>query len=343
MPSLSAVATPDQFTSSGGGGASTGGGSLPSSGGGIPGLSTVHNVAQQFVDSVENRLGQKLAQISQLAKTDPASAQAQLIDAWTEYLSASEQFAGSNVMGQRIVAQSLGNTKLTQTVQSLWNETGGQGGFDMLNSAVAQKSGGTVGTKLITLLPTLVALAGLTIKATSATPKPPASSTGNGAGTTEPPTGTGTGGSEQEKPSPEVQSWLQKYAPWVLTGISAGANIWGASQASAAAKEAAGIQAEAANRSTELNRQIYNQNRSDQMPWLNLGTSATFRLSDLLGLPPSARTMPSTQGVGSLSAVSGVTPTPSPTEPPANPNVPAGLDFGGIAQQYKRARSQGAA
>lgn len=56
--------------------------------------------------------------------------------------------------------------------------------------------------------------------------------------------------------------------------ISAATSLWGAHNEASAAEQAAQQQTEAANRATELQRQMYEQGRSDQEPWRRAGLSA---------------------------------------------------------------------
>jgi hypothetical protein len=53
-----------------------------------------------------------------------------------------------------------------------------------------------------------------------------------------------------------------------------------------AAKSAAKTQAAAADKATQLQRDMYEQTRADQMPWHNSGIQALNRMNALLGLPP---------------------------------------------------------
>lgn len=73
--------------------------------------------------------------------------------------------------------------------------------------------------------------------------------------------------------------------PGVGTAIGAGLGGLGDSLiAGSAAKSAAKTQAAGADAATKLQADIYNQNRADQLPWINQGTSAVNQLGWLLGL-----------------------------------------------------------
>lgn len=65
--------------------------------------------------------------------------------------------------------------------------------------------------------------------------------------------------------------------------VGAGASAYGASQSAKASKQAAGIQADSANSDRALQEKIYNQNRSDAMPWLTAGGQGLSSLGDFLG------------------------------------------------------------
>lgn len=53
-----------------------------------------------------------------------------------------------------------------------------------------------------------------------------------------------------------------------------------------AAEDAANAQVQAANAAAQVQRDMYNQNRQDQMPWLNMGTGALAQLGYLMGINP---------------------------------------------------------
>lgn len=76
---------------------------------------------------------------------------------------------------------------------------------------------------------------------------------------------------------------------WAAVIVGGGA-IAGSLISSNASKHAAKAQTNAANQSNNTQLQIYNQNRQDQMPWLNAGTSALNRLSSIYGLNGSGGT-----------------------------------------------------
>src|SRR5882672_6978203 len=101
MPSLTDVGhpagdafapTPPPPTGGGGAGAGGGGGSpIPGTGWGA----TQKNLQRQFVQRFQDPFNQKLAPVSQLAKTDPAAAQRMLAQAWSQFSTDAETFAKS--------------------------------------------------------------------------------------------------------------------------------------------------------------------------------------------------------------------------------------------------------
>lgn len=72
--------------------------------------------------------------------------------------------------------------------------------------------------------------------------------------------------------------------------IGAGASYLGSSQQADAAQQAAQTQAQASNAATQLQRDIYNQNRADIAPYREIGTQGLYSLADLIGInrQPSA-------------------------------------------------------
>lgn len=305
-----------------GGGTTTGG--VPTGGGAIPGISNVHNVANQFTAGPQRQLEQQLAQVSQLAKTDPAAAQQQLIQAWSAFLTAGQQFAASNPMGRLVFEQALSTPALIQTVDSLWNETGGgQTGLPSITSiANSGGVGGKVGGLIISSIPLM--LDALLKLSRNNQPQPTGTGGTNGGGTT----GTTskpdpTSQSPGKAPEGIAQSWWDKYGGLVLTGATVGANIWGANQAAGAANKAAEIQAAAAREATQLQKNIYIQNRKDLLPRMQIGNNALYRLSDLTGLKPVPRLMPD-ENVNFLDTANPPTAQPQPAPAPApnpQPNV----------------------
>src|SRR3989304_3934104 len=66
--------------------------------------------------------------------------------------------------------------------------------------------------------------------------------------------------------------------------IGAGGSVAGSAIAGSAAKGAAKTQVEAADKASQLEREIYQQNRSDIAPWRTTGTAALQQLANLLGI-----------------------------------------------------------
>ena len=62
--------------------------------------------------------------------------------------------------------------------------------------------------------------------------------------------------------------------------IGAGASLYGASQQAGAAQDAAAASAKATKASLQLQRDIYNQNRTDQEPWRLAGVNALGQLAN---------------------------------------------------------------
>jgi hypothetical protein len=71
----------------------------------------------------------------------------------------------------------------------------------------------------------------------------------------------------------------------IAAGIAAGASVGSSAIASHAAGKAADKQKAAADASTQLQRDIYNQQRQDTMPWLQAGQGAISTLANLTGIP----------------------------------------------------------
>ena len=63
-------------------------------------------------------------------------------------------------------------------------------------------------------------------------------------------------------------------------GLAAGASLYGASQQAGAAQDAAAASRKATNASLQLQRDIYNQNRTDQEPWRLAGVNALGQLAN---------------------------------------------------------------
>ena len=96
-------------------------------------------------------------------------------------------------------------------------------------------------------------------------------------------------------PTEQEQSVLDRWLPVFLTSANITTSAVGAAKASSASTRAADVQVEAAkyaadltaqsaDKATGLQRDIYEQTRRDLMPGLNVGNTAMFRLSDMMGL-----------------------------------------------------------
>jgi hypothetical protein len=111
----------------------------------------------------------------------------------------------------------------------------------------------------------------------------------------------------------------------IAIGVSAGVGLIGAKMSSNAAKNAAATQAQAASEANTLQRQMFEQTRSDQLPWLNAGRGAVTSLSRLMGLdsnpastssltsPAAPRVVQRTQPLSSIGRA-----TPNTIAPRAN-------------------------
>lgn len=74
----------------------------------------------------------------------------------------------------------------------------------------------------------------------------------------------------------------------VGTAISAGIGLYSASKQASASKKAARTEAKSADEASQVQKDMYNQTRQDQMPWLKSGTAALNTMDWLMGLTPKA-------------------------------------------------------
>ena len=82
--------------------------------------------------------------------------------------------------------------------------------------------------------------------------------------------------------------------PDPVTAITTGASLAGSAMSASGANKASKIQKQAADAATQLQRDIYNQNREDLAPYRQTGTAAQNRLAYLMGLSPSGQSTSST-------------------------------------------------
>lgn len=108
----------------------------------------------------------------------------------------------------------------------------------------------------------------------------------------------------------------------IAAGIGAAASVGSSAIQSHAAGKAADKQTAAANQATQLQRDIYNQQRADSMPWLRAGQGAISTLANLSGIPMGG---PGTGGIPS-----GVNPG-YPQAPQAHAPSPNAQYTGGVA------------
>ncbi|HKA39855.1 MAG TPA: hypothetical protein VKD25_08800 [Burkholderiales bacterium] len=73
--------------------------------------------------------------------------------------------------------------------------------------------------------------------------------------------------------------------PLILGGATTAASLYGASKQSGAAREASEAQAQSAREALALQRDIYQQTRSDLAPYTGAGTQGLTALTSFLGLP----------------------------------------------------------
>lgn len=366
MASLSQVGLQSNRSSltTGGGSAPSGGGLPVPSGGPSGGFGGSGGISLQatrnfFVQNYQAKLNSKLAQVSQLAKTDPAGAQSMLLDAWDEFLNGASTFANQPGLrgdfAKQVVSAALGTQSLIQTVDSLWGETGGPStGVQSLTKAPG--AGGAAVPITIGMIGLGTQLIGLARKAKPAAPAPapvPAPSGQPTDGTNQPPsdgsggsTGGGAGGGSTGLPGAganvdpggfDFTAFMKKYAPYLITAGSIFGNLYGANSAANSAKEAAEIQAKSAKEATELSKNVYRQNRRDLFPGLERGTQALYTLSDMVGLKPGPRVMPTVnpQFLDDPSAPQVVPPaTPTASTLATTGQQPLNLDQ--LAAKYRR-------
>lgn len=275
---------------------------------GINAIGEARTRANRFVQTYENKFGQKLAEISQLAKTNPELAKQQLLQALQDYEAAGQQFVESvpdipfvRAEYQKIVNQAFSNSKMLDTVQRLSQEVG-------LNFAPS----GTGGTG-ITLGGAMTSLHGIldAIRRSGVLNAPGGDTVNNGSTGGAPPSTSGqpeitvdpkTGATTIKFPNggnaaKTTKSTLESLLPWIFAGTSLGTNLFGLTSSngaiekaitaqSDAAKYSADLQNKAATEAIGLQRDIYNQSRQDALPWLNTGKAALGRLSHMAGLKP---------------------------------------------------------
>lgn len=121
--------------------------------------------------------------------------------------------------------------------------------------------------------------------------------------------------------------------PAIIGGVIAGAGaIGGAVIASNGAKSAANASAAAADRSSEVQQQIYGQNKTTLQPFVNTGTAAMGNINALLGIAPTQTAQPATSiagggyggigGVGGWPSVNGLAQPTGGTVNAAQPSQP---------------------
>lgn len=316
--------------------------------------------ANFLVNAFENPMGQRLAQISKMAETDPEQAKIELLYAVDEYQQAltSKQYLGGS--WGKVVKQALSNPKMWGTIGTLGSQLG----------IASTTTGGQAGGAVRSLNDWLAVLANAGIASVKAPGKIklPADVNinpdgGDGAG--EP------GGDEIEinpDGSPKLGAdgqpikktggidWNAIFKDLVIpAGLTTGLNLLGGYLQSSAAKDAAKIQSDTALEIAKmqgktaadalaLQGRMYDTSREDLMPWMNTGKQSLGRLSHLMGLEQQApvpgapvanfKPRPLNQ-VSRPGAVIDMQPTgpnqfgPKPQQGP--------MDFDQIAEQYRMA------
>lgn len=109
--------------------------------------------------------------------------------------------------------------------------------------------------------------------------------------------------------------------PLIVGGATAGATLYGAHQASKAAKDAAQTQTDYGNRALDLQQQMYQQDRADQAPYRNIGYGALNTLGSMMGPKFNA-------GGGGFQPSMGGQPTAGPS---AQPPMGQGFNLGAMS------------
>jgi hypothetical protein len=260
--------------------------------------------ANRLVKGYQNKFADTvLKPAAELAKTDPAGAQAMVADAWPKFLTSIDQFAkgpyqngtlaGDNA---KVVQQMLSTPSFMNTVKSLLGKdplssdyTGSfmssaqPGGTGLGGGSSLSGVGGAVLSGLGAILPEILG-GGTQPKGTPPYTPQPGTTAGSGSGASgdwsvDPEsgevvyTGKGAGAGQQST------SKFTQYLPSIISG---GLTLAGGLLGSSAAKDAAQTQANAANQATQLQRDIFNQQQQNALPWLQSGQGAVLRLSDML-------------------------------------------------------------
>ena len=271
-------------------------------------MNPAHEKASRFVNEFENPLGAKLAEIQNLAATDPASAKAALEQAWGQFNSGVQQFTAQGGQHAQAARQALSNQGLMSTVRRLATQLGvnidGGGSSTVFNNTQDTRtkttpSLGDIATNALSF-PNFN-LGNITIPG-------PKKEGGIGpiiqegirtAGTifgaprttvnVNNPTGGGTtGGGGPSTTNPDgtpntygVDDFLQQWLPTIILGVT---GILGAKSAGDAAERIATIQGEGVQKGIDLTREMFNKGVELNAPWHNRGKAALYKLSDFMGL-----------------------------------------------------------
>jgi hypothetical protein len=292
--------------------------------------SQAHHEANTFGREVQGPYEQQLAQISALAKVDPARAQEQLIVTTQDFVQKAQAWMARGGDEAKVARQALYQTPaLTNTIRLLADETGLR---NYLGTDYPDPTRTSTGDWLISLADLFRAINIPALRQgvrNEPQPAPPG---------TAPPQGV-----------PEAaKGFLDKYgelifgAGSILTGLigqqsQSGAISEALKAQTDAAKYAADLQAKAASEALGLQRQMYEQGRSDTLPWLEQGRLSLYSLSDAMGLSrgptaaglglPAPTPWPGHAGAG-----------PQPQQPgPQQPGPQPGTNiFQQMAQRYRR-------
>jgi hypothetical protein len=91
----------------------------------------------------------------------------------------------------------------------------------------------------------------------------------------------------------EILHFFHTFHGVVLSDIGTAVGVGGSLLGGLMGQSAADTQASAANSATALQKEMYAQQRSDQLPWLSMGTGAINELGYLMGINPMApQTLP---------------------------------------------------
>lgn len=314
----------NNYISTGGGSPSGGGSGIPSGGFSVPILGKGHLTANGFVQNYQRPFEQELARISQLAATDPAAAREQLAQAVNKFVQDSNDLLQRvHPMGrsqvQTVINQAFSTPGLVQTVNTLAQQTG------------VPNVGSFPTRTLLDLAPIFAQMIAKRPNAT-APGAPPTTGETDASGA---PVGDNTGGSVQVPNLPATggnktsifdrvfgglgngdgKLGAEDLLDIILTGGAVGleyANQKGQNDAiNKAAEEqrkaveyAADLQKKASDDALALQRDTFNQNRQDALPWLQSGQKWLGQYNRLMGMDAFEAQQQNPQAQPTMSQVS---------------------------------------